>query len=146
MSARRISFTEFWNYRSLLGGGSTGRAQGVDSVGSAAHRFKSGTIWLRGYFPLVSNAQGLMNVQNNLYVGNMTFATTEATLRELFSQFGTVTKARLVLDKQTGRPCGFAFVEMSSGGDKALAALNGSQLLGRSITVNVAKPGEDRAS
>ena len=81
---------------------------------------------------------------NNLYVGNMAFSTTEATLRELFSQYGTVTKAQPVMDRETGRPRGFAFIEMSDGGDKAISALNGSQLLGRSITVNEAKPREER--
>jgi RNA recognition motif-containing protein len=83
-------------------------------------------------------------VANNLYVGNMAFSTTEATLRELFSQYGTVTKTQLVLDRETGRPRGFAFIEMSDGGDKAIAALNGTQLLGRSLTVNEAKPREER--
>ena len=81
---------------------------------------------------------------NNLYVGNMAFSTTEATLRELFSQYGTVTKAQLVMDRETGRPRGFAFIEMSDGGDQAIAALNGTQLLGRTLTVNEAKPREDR--
>jgi cold-inducible RNA-binding protein len=83
-------------------------------------------------------------VANNLYVGNMAFSTTEETLRELFSQYGTVTKAQLVMDRETGRPRGFAFIEMSDGGDQAIAALNGSQLDGRSLTVNEAKPREER--
>ena len=56
----------------------------------------------------------------NLYVGNMAFSTTEDTLRQLFSQFGTVTKASLVMDRETGRPRGFAFVEMSEGGQAAI--------------------------
>jgi cold-inducible RNA-binding protein len=85
-----------------------------------------------------------MNVANNLYVGNMAFSTTETTLRELFSQYGTVTKAQLVMDRETGKPRGFAFIEMSNGGDQAIAALNGSQLEGRSLTVNEAKPREER--
>src|SRR5580692_8329859 len=74
----------------------------------------------------------------------MAFSTTEATLRELFSQYGTVTKAQLVMDRETGKPRGFAFIEMSNGGDQAIAALNGSQLDGRSLTVNEAKPREER--
>jgi RNA recognition motif-containing protein len=90
------------------------------------------------------NVQGFTNVANNLYVGNMAFSTTEETLRELFSQYGTVTKAQLVMDRETGRPRGFAFIEMSDGGDQAIAALNGSQLDGRSLTVNEAKPREER--
>ena len=80
----------------------------------------------------------------NLYVGNMAFSTTEATLREVFSQYGTVTKVQLIMDRETGRPRGFAFVEMSDGGDQAIAALNGAQLDGRALTVNEAKPREER--
>src|SRR3954463_11740010 len=78
----------------------------------------------------------------NLYVGNMAFSTTEDQLRELFSQYGTVTKVQLIMDRETGRPRGFAFVEMSDGGDQAIAALNGTQLDGRALTVNEAKPRE----
>ena len=80
----------------------------------------------------------------NLYVGNMAFSTTEDTLRQLFSQFGTVTKASLVMDRETGRPRGFAFVEMSEGGQAAIDALNGRDLDGRALTVNEAKPRESR--
>src|SRR6186997_1199894 len=78
----------------------------------------------------------------NLYVGNMSFSTTEDQLRELFSQYGSVTKVQLIMDRETGRPRGFAFVEMGDGGDQAIAALNGTQLDGRSLTVNEAKPRE----
>ncbi len=78
----------------------------------------------------------------NLYVGNMSFSTTEDQLREVFSQYGTVTKVQLIMDRETGRPRGFAFVEMSDGGDEAIAALNGTQLDGRALTVNEAKPRE----
>ncbi|QEG32122.1 RNA recognition motif (RRM, RBD, or RNP domain) [Gemmata obscuriglobus] len=78
----------------------------------------------------------------NLYVGNMSFSTTEDELRELFSQYGTVTKAQIVMDRETGRPRGFAFVEMSDGGEQAIQALNGTQVGGRSLTVNEAKPRE----
>jgi RNA recognition motif-containing protein len=80
----------------------------------------------------------------NLYVGNMSFSTTEEQLRELFSQYGTVTKVQVIMDRETGRPRGFAFVEMSDGGDQAIAAMNGAQLDGRTLTVNEAKPREDR--
>jgi cold-inducible RNA-binding protein len=80
----------------------------------------------------------------NLYVGNMSFSTTEDALRQLFSQFGTVTKASLVMDRETGRPRGFAFVEMSEGGQAAIDALNGRDLDGRALTVNEAKPRESR--
>ena len=80
----------------------------------------------------------------DLYVGNMSFSTTEDQLRELFAQYGTVTKIQLIMDRETGRPRGFAFVEMSDGADQAIAALNGTQLDGRNLTVNEAKPREDR--
>lgn len=72
----------------------------------------------------------------------MAFSTTEDELREVFSQYGTVTKVQLIMDRETGRPRGFAFVEMSDGGDQAIQALNGTQLGGRSLTVNEAKPRE----
>jgi RNA recognition motif-containing protein len=81
-------------------------------------------------------------VAKNLYVGNMAFSTTEDQLREVFSQYGTVTKVQVIMDRETGRPRGFAFVEMSDGGDQAIAALNGAQLDGRTLTVNEAKPRE----
>src|SRR5438045_3792237 len=80
----------------------------------------------------------------NLYVGNMSFSTTEDQLRELFAQYGTVTKIQLIMDRETGRPRGFAFIEMSDGADQAIQALNGMQLDGRNLTVNEAKPREDR--
>lgn len=80
----------------------------------------------------------------NLYVGNMSFSTTEDRLREAFAQYGTVTKVQLIMDRETGRPRGFAFVEMSDGADAAIQALNGAQLDGRALTVNEAKPREDR--
>jgi RNA recognition motif-containing protein len=83
-------------------------------------------------------------VAKNLYVGNMAFSTTEEQLREIFSQYGTVTKVQVITDRETGRPRGFAFVEMSDGGDQAIAAMNGAQLDGRTLTVNEAKPREDR--
>jgi cold-inducible RNA-binding protein len=83
-------------------------------------------------------------VAKNLYVGNMSFSTTEQQLREVFSQYGTVTKVQLIMDRETGRSRGFAFVEMSDGADQAIAAMNGAQLDGRSLTVNEAKPREDR--
>jgi RNA recognition motif-containing protein len=81
-------------------------------------------------------------VAKNLYVGTMAFSTTEDQLREVFSQYGTVTKVQVIMDRETGRPRGFAFVEMSDGGDQAIAALNGAQLDGRTLTVNEAKPRE----
>ncbi|HEV3436952.1 MAG TPA: RNA-binding protein, partial [Gemmata sp.] len=114
-------------------------------MNSLAHPCELGTILGEGTFPLNDPiVQGLTTVAKNLYVGNMAFTTTEATLREVFSQYGTVTKVQLIMDRETGRPRGFAFVEMSDGGDQAIAALNGAQLDGRALTVNEAKPREDR--
>ena len=79
-----------------------------------------------------------------LYVGNLSFNTSESQLRELFEPFGTVTSASLVTDRETGRPRGFGFVELadSSQGQAAIAALNGKNVDGRDLTVNEAKPRE----
>lgn len=83
-------------------------------------------------------------MSKNLYVGNLSFDTTEAELREAFAEHGTVTSAQVIMDRDTGRPRGFAFVEMSDGGDAAMAALNGAQLNGRTISVNEARPRAER--
>ena len=79
-----------------------------------------------------------------LYVGNISFQTTEDDLRQAFEQYGEVTSAQVVMDRETGRSRGFAFVEMASGGDEAIAAMNGADFGGRTLTVNEAKPREDR--
>src|SRR3954470_18737391 len=79
-----------------------------------------------------------------LYVGNISFTTTNEDLAEAFGQHGTVTSAQIVMDRETGRSRGFAFVEMADGGDEAIASMNGAQLDGRTLTVNEAKPREDR--
>jgi RNA recognition motif-containing protein len=77
----------------------------------------------------------------NIYVGNLTFSTTSADLEKLFGEHGTVTKAQVISDRDTGRSRGFGFVEMSSDAEaqKAISALNGYNLDGRNLTVNVAK-------
>ena len=62
----------------------------------------------------------------------------------MFGQYGTVTKAQIIMDRETGRSRGFGFVEMSSGTDEAIAALNGAEYQGRRLTVNEAKPREER--
>ncbi len=80
----------------------------------------------------------------NLYVGNLPFSTTGADLEQLFGQFGTVTKTQVITDRETGRSRGFAFVEMSSGVEEAIQAMNGYDFQGRSLTVNEAKPREER--
>jgi cold-inducible RNA-binding protein len=81
----------------------------------------------------------------NLYVGNLPHSTTEAELRQLFEAHGAVEKVSLVTDRETGRSRGFAFVEMTNPAeaDKAIAALNGTQLGGRALTINEAKPKTD---
>ena len=80
----------------------------------------------------------------NLYVGNLPFRTTADDLREAFSQFGNVTRAQVVTDRETGQSRGFGFVEMSEGAEDAINALNGAQFQGRNLTVNEARPREER--
>ena len=82
----------------------------------------------------------------NLYVGNLPHSTTEAELRNLFEVHGVVEKITLVTDRDTGRSRGFGFVEMIDAGeaDKAMAALNGTDLGGRTLTINEAKPKAER--
>jgi len=83
-------------------------------------------------------------MSKNLYVGNLSFETTADDLLSAFGQFGTVTRAQVVEDRDTGRSRGFGFVEMSEGAEQAIANLNGAMFQGRSLTVNEAKPREDR--
>jgi len=84
-------------------------------------------------------------MSKKLYVGNLAFGTTPDDLREVFAQHGTVDSAQIVSDRETGRSRGFGFVEMSAGADEAIAGLNGVEFQGRALTVNEAKPREDRA-
>lgn len=81
-----------------------------------------------------------------LYVGNLSFRVTSEELRQLFSQYGNVTSASVISDRDTGRSRGFGFVEMADGGEQAIEALNGQDLQGRALTVNEAKPREPRRS
>ena len=81
----------------------------------------------------------------NIYVGNLSFDTTEEGLRSLFEQHGTVESAKIITDRDTGRSRGFGFVEMDTeGGDTAIQSLNGTNLDGRDLKVNEAKPREPR--
>jgi len=82
----------------------------------------------------------------NLYVGNLPHNVTETELRAAFEAHGAVEKVSIVTDRDTGRARGFAFVEMSDAGeaDKAIAALNGTEMGGRTLTINEAKPKSDR--
>ena len=84
----------------------------------------------------------------NLYVGNLPHSTTDTELRELFAAHGQVENVSIITDRETGRSRGFAFVEMTDAGEaeKAIAALNGSELGGRALKINEAKPKTDRPS
>lgn len=81
-----------------------------------------------------------------LYVGNLSFQTTENDLQDLFEQYGEVREVMLIMDKMTGRSRGFAFVTMGSKdeGESAINALNGRDFAGRNLTINEARPREDR--
>jgi RNA recognition motif-containing protein len=85
-----------------------------------------------------------MTVAKKLYVGNLTYDTTEDNLVELFSEYGEVLSAQIIIDRDTNRSKGFGFVEMSDGADEAATALNGQDFRGRNLTVNEARPREDR--
>jgi RNA recognition motif-containing protein len=86
-------------------------------------------------------------MSNKLFVGNLDFTVTENDLEDAFAAHGTVVEANLVTDRTTGRPRGFAFVTMSSLGEaqKAIDALNGKNLGGCAIAVNMARPREERS-
>ena len=88
-----------------------------------------------------------MSTNNKLFVGNLAFTITENELQDTFAAHGTVIEANLMMDRATGRPRGFGFVTMSTDEEaqKALSALNGANVGGRPLTVNVARPREERA-
>jgi len=79
-----------------------------------------------------------------IYVGNLPFSATEEEIQDLFEQHGAVASVKLITDRETGRARGFGFVEMESGADEAVAALDGTEVGGRSLRVNEAKPREPR--
>lgn len=83
-----------------------------------------------------------------LYVGNLAHSMSENDLKELFEQHGTVTSAQIIMDRDTGRSKGFGFVEMANDQEAqaAIAALNGREAVGRTLTVNEARPREERGS
>jgi RNA recognition motif-containing protein len=83
-------------------------------------------------------------VSTSIYVGNLPFSATSEAIQELFSPYGTVENVNLITDRETGRLRGFGFVEMSSGANEAIAALHEKDLDGRTLTVNLAKPREER--
>ena len=83
----------------------------------------------------------------NIFVGNLSFNTNEDELRQMFESYGQVDRVSIMTDRDTGRSRGFGFVEMTSNedGEKAIAALNGQQVGGRTINVNEARPKAERA-
>ena len=83
-------------------------------------------------------------MKKKLYVGNLSFETTETELKELFGQAGSVETVRIITDRDTGRSKGFGFVEMQEGGDKAIAEINGKDFKGQALTVNEARPMSSR--
>ena len=87
-------------------------------------------------------------MSNKLFVGNLSFNTTENDLQDAFAAFGTVVEANLMMDRMSGKPRGFAFVTMSSPDEaqKAIEGMNGKEVDGRALTVNVARPREERPS
>jgi RNA recognition motif-containing protein len=87
-----------------------------------------------------------MGNASKLYVGNLSYATTSSDLEQLFAQHGTVQSAEVISDRESGRSKGFGFVQMDSdeAAQAAIEALNGQTVDGRALTVNVAKPREDR--
>jgi RNA recognition motif-containing protein len=101
-------------------------------------RFSGTALWLA--FVLITKFM-------KLYVGNLSFSTTDPDLKDLFAQYGTVTDVHLVTDRMTGKSRGFAFVTMSSAaeGKAAIAALEGKNLDGRNLTVNEARPKDEGA-
>ena len=84
----------------------------------------------------------------NIYVGNLPYSSTEDTLNTMFSEFGSVDSARIIMDRDTGRAKGFGFVEMGSDAEAkaAMEALNGKDCEGRALTVNEARPRAERGS
>jgi RNA recognition motif-containing protein len=82
----------------------------------------------------------------NIFVGNLAFTATEAEVRQLFAGYGVVDTVRLLTDRETGQPRGFGFVEMPNGTEAraAIAGLNGTELGGRPLTINEARPREER--
>jgi len=85
-------------------------------------------------------------MNNKLYVGGLSFQTTDESLKDFFSQAGTVNSAKVIIDRMTGKSRGFGFIEMSSEeeADKAIETLNGKELDGRTLKIDKAKPMQER--
>jgi cold-inducible RNA-binding protein len=86
------------------------------------------------------------HMNNRIFVGNLSFNTTENDLQDAFAAHGTVTETNLLMDRMTSKPRGFGFVTMSTAeeAEKAIAVMNGKDMDGRALTVNLAKPREER--
>ena len=83
-------------------------------------------------------------MSTSIFVGNLPYSASEEQLQHLFGAYGTVERVNLIMDRETGRLKGFGFVEMLSGAQVAMSSLNQSELDGRTLTVNPAKPREER--
>jgi cold-inducible RNA-binding protein len=98
--------------------------------------------------PIHQSRKSKENILKNIFVGNLSFGATEDAVRSVFEQYGTVDRVNLVTDRDTGQARGFAFVEManSAEADRAIAELNGTELNGRALNVNEARPKTERGS
>ena len=85
-------------------------------------------------------------MSKRIYVGNLPFSASDDEIRSLFGEYGEVESVTLITDRETGRPRGFGFVEMSSGADEAIQTLNQKEMDGRSLTVNEARPRQERSN
>lgn len=83
-------------------------------------------------------------MSKKIYVGNLPFSATDDGVRQMFAEYGTVESVNLITDRETGRPRGFGFVEMSDGADEAIEALHQTEMGGRTLNVNEARPRTDR--
>ncbi|GAB4138434.1 MAG: RNA-binding protein [Cyanobacteria bacterium J069] len=84
----------------------------------------------------------------SIYIGNLSYEATQEEITQIFTEYGTVKRVQLPTDRETGRPRGFGFVEMSTDAEEeaAIEALDGAEWMGRDLKVNKAKPREDRSS
>ena len=85
-------------------------------------------------------------MSKRIYVGNLPFSASDDEIRSLFSEHGEVEAVNLITDRETGRPRGFGFVEMSSGADEAIQALHQTDMGGRALNVNEARPRQERSN
>jgi RNA recognition motif-containing protein len=108
-------------------------------------------VFLLGIYRRLSGSKSLHHYDSgefsmSVYVGNLSYDVTQEDLTSVFAEYGTVTRVQIPSDRETGRPRGFGFVEMSSEAeeDAAIEALDGAEWMGRSLRVNKAKPREDK--